>query len=133
VEPVNVPGTKMSLANRNKIGMAYGAVTIALVATIFGSGWCWGSQSGPGSSEGLHDVCLTIWVTSGILLAVSQIIFIVIALGMNHNATATLDLTPGTPARATPASVTKVVILAFAALVLVVIALFIYALSGMPS
>jgi hypothetical protein len=123
----------MSLANRNKIGVAYGAVTIALVATILGSGWCWGSQVGPWSNDRLRGVCLAIWAASGLLLAVSQIIFIVVALRMNHNAIPTLDLTPGAPARDAPASVTKVMILAFAALVLVVIASFLYVLSSMPS
>lgn len=123
----------MSLANRNKIGVAYGAVTIALVATILGSGWCWGSQVGPWSNDGLRALCLTIWVVSGLLLAVSQIIFIVVALRMNQNAIATLNPAPGPSARDAAASVTKVTILAFSALVLVIIALFLFALSGMPS
>jgi hypothetical protein len=105
----------MSLAKRNKIGVLYGTVTVALLAATLGSGQCWQSQVGPWSNEGLHDNCLFIWVVSGVLLTLSQIVFIWVAFFE------------------VPASVTRVVILLFGIVILLAIALFIVALSGMPS
>jgi hypothetical protein len=105
---------KMSLADRNKRGVLYGTVTSALVATTLGSMQCWASQVGPWSNHALRDGCLFIWAVSGLLLAVSQIIFIVVAWGMNP-------------------SVTKLLMLVGGLVILAVIAFFLFALSNMPS
>ncbi len=80
----------------------------------------------------LHDVCLTIWVVSGILLALSQIIFIGIGLRIRDNVIATTGGGAGT-IRESRASVAKVVILIGATVILIAIAFFLYALSSMPS
>lgn len=109
----------MSLVNRNKIGVLYGAVTIALVATTLGSMQCWASQVGPWSNHSLRDNCLFFWVVSGALLTLSQIVFSAVALGA-------ASVQP-------PGRVTKVVIVVFATVILSAIALFVVALSQMPS
>jgi hypothetical protein len=129
-----LPVENMSPANRKNIGVAYVAITFALVATIFGSGWCWQSQNvGNHPTETLHDVCLAIWVTSGVLLALSQIVFIGVALRMKDGAVANADLAPGGPAPRAQASLPKVVILVSGIVVLLIIALVVVALSNMPS
>lgn len=128
-----LPVENMSLANRKNIGVAYVAITFALVATILGSGWCWGSQVGPWSNHGLHDVCLAIWLMSGVLLALSQMVFIGVALRMKDGAVANADLAPGAPAPRAQASLPKVVILVSGVVVLLIIALVVIALSNMPS
>ena len=122
---------KMSLANRKTIGIAYGAVTTALVAIIVGSGWCWGSRGT--SNMTLHDVCLAIWAVSGALLALSQIVFIGVALRMKDGAISKTDLAPGAPNPEAPANVTKVAILVSGAVIVLAIVFFLFALSSMPS
>src|SRR5687767_10818060 len=63
------------------LGRIYGAVTAVLIATIFVSGWCWGSQNVSGLSNlGLRDACLAIWATAGVLLTLSQFAFVVMAI-----------------------------------------------------
>ena len=81
----------------------------------------------------LHDVCLTIWAASGVLLAVSQIVFIGLALRRKTNAVTTMDLPPGTRISEDPASAPNVVIVVLGAVVLLGIGLFVWILSSMPS
>ena len=44
----------------------------------------------------LRDACLTIWFVSGVLLALSQIVFICVALGMKAGASRVVVLACGT-------------------------------------
>lgn len=128
-----LPVENMSRANRKKIAVAYVAITFALVATTLGSGWCWTSQVGPWSNRGLRDVCLAIWLIAGVLLALSQVVFIGLALRMKDGAVANADLARGAPAPRAQASLPKVVILVSGIVVLLIIALVVVALSNMPS
>jgi hypothetical protein len=90
--------------NPRKTGLVYAEVTGALLLAIFASGWCWGHF------DGLHGVCLAIWVLSGLLLALSQIGFVVIAVRRRHY-----------------------MVLFLAACILLAIAVFVFALSDLPS
>lgn len=118
----------MKPASRQHAGIAYAAITSTLVAMISASGWCWGSHDGA-----IHDACLIVWVGSGVLLALTQVIFIGVALRMKDDAITT----PGAPSEAlggtTRARVAKVLILVFGVVILFAIALFVFALSKMPS
>ena len=118
----------MNLASRQHVGIAYAAITCTLVAMISASGWCWGSHDGT-----IHDACLFIWAGSGVLLALSQVIFIGVALRMKGDAITTPGALSGTPAGETPAKVAKVLILVFGVVILLAIALFVFALLNMPS
>jgi hypothetical protein len=62
--------------NPRKTRLAYAGITTALLLLISVSGVCFQSAD----SSGLHGVCLGIWVLSGLLLALSQIGFLVIAV-----------------------------------------------------
>jgi hypothetical protein len=129
-----LPIKKMSLPNRKNIGVAYFAITIALVATIMASWWCWQSQNvGNHPTETLHDICLAIWAVSGALLALSQIVFIGVAWRMKDGAVAKTDLASGAPLGEAPASVMKITIIVSGVVIVFVIALFLFALSSMPS
>jgi hypothetical protein len=127
------PDARSSEANARRAGIAYVVTTAALLATITASYWCWESQNvGSHPSMTLHDVCLTIWVVSGILLALSQIIFIGIGLLVKDSAITTTDGGAGT-IRESRASVPKVVILVGGSVILITIAFILFVLSTMPS
>jgi hypothetical protein len=124
----------MTLAHRKNIGAAYVATTIGLLVTIVGSWQCWESQNvGDHPTETLHDVCLAIWVASGALLALSQIVFIGVALGIKDSAVSTTDVAPGASPPEAHASVAKVLMLVGGLVILGIIAVFLFALSNMPS
>jgi len=61
--------------NPRNTGLAYAGITTALLLVISASGMCFQSAD----SRGLHGACLGTWVLSGLLLALSQIGFLVIA------------------------------------------------------
>jgi TRAP-type C4-dicarboxylate transport system permease small subunit len=83
----------MSLANRKNIGVTYVATTSVLLVAIVGSWQCWQSLNvGHHSTETLHDVCLGIWVVSGALLILSQIVFIGFALGIKVTAVSNTEV-----------------------------------------
>ncbi len=124
----------MSLANRKNIGVTYVATTSVLLVAIVGSWQCWQSLNvGHHPSETLHDICLAIWAVSGVLLALSQIVFIGIALGIKDSAISNTDVAPGPSPGEAHASVPKVLMLVGGLVILAVIALFLFALSNMPS
>ena len=124
----------MSLANRKNIGVTYVATTSVLLVAIVGSWQCWQSLNvGHHPSETLHDICLAIWAVSGVLLALSQIVFIGIALGIKDSAISNTDVAPGPSPGEAHASVPKVLMLVGGLVILAVIALFLCALSNMPS
>jgi hypothetical protein len=93
--------------NLRKAGLAYAGVTTALLLAILVSGWCWGPARVRGGS---HSVCLAIWLLSGLLLALSQIVFCVIAVRRKHY-----------------------LVLVLAGCFLLTIAGFVFVLSNMPS
>ncbi len=127
------PALHSSAANIRRTGVAYVATTGGLIATITASYWCWESQNvGSHPSMTLHDVCLTIWAISGILLALSQIIFVAIGLRIKDSAITTMDA-QGQTTRESRASVAKVVILVGGSVILITIAMVLFALSTMPS
>jgi hypothetical protein len=129
-----LPVTTMRLLNPKNIGTAYGAITGALVSTVVGSWWCWNSLNvGHHPTETLHDICLAIWVVSGALLALSQIVFIGVAVRLKGGAVATTDVAPGASAGEAPDGGAKFMILVFAVVILVIIAFLVFALSQMPS
>jgi hypothetical protein len=97
------------MTSHRNTGLAYAGVTVALIAAIALSGWCWGSLKSSGL-PGLHIICLAIWAMSGVLLSLSQIAFIVIAVRRKHY-----------------------VVLPFAVAILIAVAVFVFALSQMPS
>ena len=124
----------MTVPNHRNIGRVYGAVTLALLVAIVGSWQCWESQNvGHHSTETLHDVCLDVWVVSGVLLAVSQLFFIGVALRIRDSGVPIRDVPPGASFPETHANVTKVLMLVGGLVILAFIALFIWALSLMPS
>ena len=98
------------MANRRKLSLAYAGVTLALVAAISASGWCWGTLNPFDVSVGVKGTCLAIWAVSSALLGLSQIAFLVMAIRMKHY-----------------------VVLAFAGCMVLAMALFVLALSQMPS
>jgi hypothetical protein len=101
--------------NPRRLGRSYGVVTAVLIATVFSSGWCWSFQNESGlSNPGLRDACLSIWAIAGVLLALSQVVFVMMAM------------------RAKEASGRNAVVVVALA-VLAVIALFVVALANMPS
>jgi uncharacterized membrane protein (UPF0136 family) len=96
---------------RRTVGLTYAAVTSALIVAIAASGWCWETKNSSGLSNlELRDVCIDIWALSGLLLALSQIAFLVIAARKKHH-----------------------VVLVCAGGILLVIAWYVYMLSKMPS
>jgi hypothetical protein len=97
-----------------ELGQAYALVTGVLVLIIFTSGWCWSYLNVNDSSEQLHSACLVIWAVAGGLLALSQLVFIVVAVR-------------------TTMSSARVPILLVAAVMLTMIILFVFALAQMPS
>ena len=128
-----IPAVQTSAVNAHNAGVAYVVTTATLIATITASGWCWSSQNvGSHPSMALHDVCLTIWAVSGILLALSQIIFIGIGLRIKDSAITTTD-EGGRTLRESRTSVPKVVILVGGSIILIAIALLLFAFSTMPS
>jgi hypothetical protein len=127
-------GSTTTIAKRRIIGPLYCVVTAALLVAIAGSFQCWQSQSvGHHPTETLHDVCLGIWMVSGALLALSQMIFIGWALRIEDSAVPSTDLPPGSAIPKVHASITKVVILVTGFAILSIIAIVIFALSSMPS
>jgi hypothetical protein len=101
--------------NPRALGRSYGVVTSALIGTVFASGWCWGSQNVSGISNfSLRDACLGIWVIAGVLLTLSQVVFVVMAI------------------KAKEASA-RVAVLVVALGILAAIAVFVAALANMPS
>jgi len=129
-----VPDHAVILPNHRNIWRVYGAVTLALLVAIVGSWQCWESQNvGHHPTETLHDVCLGTWVVSGVLLAVSQLFFIGVALRIRDSAVPIRDLPPGASPPEIHANVTKVLMLVGGLVILAFIALFIFALSVMPS
>jgi hypothetical protein len=129
----DAPDVHSSAANAHRAGVAYVVTTATLIAAITASGWCWSSQNvASHPSMPLRDVCLTIWVVAGILLALSQIIFIGIGLRINDSAITTTDGGTGM-IRESRASVPRVVILVGSFVILITIAVFVFALSQMPS
>jgi hypothetical protein len=129
-----IPDNAVILPNHRNIGRVYGAVTLALLVAIVGSWQCWESQNvGHHPTETLRDVCLGIWVVSGVLLAVSQLFFIGVALRIRDSAVPIGDLAPGASPPKIHANVTKVLMLVGGLVILGFIALFIFALSVMPS
>jgi len=130
----DVPDDAPILPNHRNVGRVYGAVTLALLLAITGSWQCWESQNvGHHPTETLHDVCLGIWVVSGVLLAVSQLLFIGVALRIRDSAVPISALSPGASPPESHANVTKVLMLVGGLVILTFIALFILALSVMPS
>ena len=124
----------MGLASRTNIGVTYVATTSVLLVAIGGSWQCVQSLNvGHHPSETPHDICLAIWVVSGVLLALSQIVFIGIALGIKDSAVSNTEVAPGASPGAARASVPKVLMLIGGLVILAVIALFLFALFNMPS
>ena len=98
-----------------KLGVSYFLITGVLLVTIFISGRCWSYQNTYGLPNiALRDKCLTIWALAGLLLALSQIVFIWLAFRAQ----------PGKP---------RTAILSIAVVVAVMIGLFVLALLNMPS
>jgi hypothetical protein len=124
----------MRFANRKNLGVAYVITSIVLLVTIVRSWQCWESQNvGNHSTETLHDVCLGIWVVSGALVVLSQIVFIGVALGIKDSAASNTEVTAGASLPDAHASVTKVLILVGGLVVLAIVAVFLFALFNMPS
>jgi hypothetical protein len=108
-------GRVSPMAPRWTLGRIYGTVTAVLIATVFVSGWCWGSQNASGiSNVGLRDACLGIWAIAGVLLTLSQFVFVVMAIKAKEASARTAVLVIGLA-------------------ILAVIALFVVALANMPS
>ena len=129
-----VPDYMVNLPTHTNIGRVYAAVTGALLVAIVGSWPCWESQNvGHHPTETLHDVCLGIWVVSGALLTVSQLVFVGVALRIRDSAVPARDLPLGASPPQIHANVTKVLMLVGGLVILAFIALFIWALSVMPS
>ena len=98
------------------------------------SGWCWGSLNVVADlPESLRDVCIGIWAISGVLLALSQIVFIGIALTMRDGGAPMTNDATGTSQDASRPNASKIVILVSGALILIAVALFVFALATMPS
>jgi hypothetical protein len=90
-------------------------VTAALVTIVIALGWCWGSQNNSGISHpGLRDACVSIWAIAGVLLTLSQVLFVVMAI------------------KAKDASARSGV-LVVALVILAIIVLFVIALANLPS
>ena len=71
--------------NRHFLALAYIGVTSALVVAIWFSGSCWQRENMTGlTNMPLRDACLTIWVVCGIMLALSQLAFLVIGVRMKQ-------------------------------------------------
>jgi hypothetical protein len=98
------------MVNRRNLGLTYAGVTFALVAAISASGWCWGTVNPFDVSVGLKQICIAIWALSGTLLGLSQIAFLVIAIRMK-----------------------QYVVVVFAGCIVLAIAVFVFALSRIPS
>jgi hypothetical protein len=92
--------------NPRKTGLAYVGVTTALLLTISLSGVCFQAAD----SSWLHGACLAIWLSSGVLLTLSQVAFFVIAMRTK-----------------------RYIVLALAVCILLAIAGFVFLLSNMPS
>jgi hypothetical protein len=112
------------LANHRRIAVVYVAVTAALIAVFVVSGRCWELQNLRGHNPAARDACVNIWVLSGVLLALSQIGFLLIAVAMGFAAPRT--------SRA-PMLTMRLAIGLVSAGILLWMALFVYALSRMPS
>lgn len=103
-------GASLMIASPRALGRSYGVITAALIATVFASGWCWGSQN----VSGLRDACLGIWAIAGVLLTLSQVVFVVMAIKAKNSSA-------------------RVAVLVVAVAILAAIALFVVALANMPS
>ena len=93
-----------------RLAGAYGLVTSGLVVTICLSGWCWSRSR----NDALHATCLAVWALAGILLAISQVVFMVLAAKAKGNAA-------------------RLIVLILAGVLLAMIGLFVFALANMPS
>ena len=92
--------------NPRKTGLAYAGVTTALLLVLTISGVCFQAAN----SSGLHGICLAIWVLAGLLLALSQIGFLLVAVRRKHY-----------------------IVLVLAGCILLAIAGFIFVMFNMPS
>ena len=71
--------------NPQNTGAFYAGVTAVLILAVAVSQWCFRWQNTTGLTYmALRDVCLAVWAVSGILLAVSQVAFVVLALRRKH-------------------------------------------------
>lgn len=97
--------------NHTNLTRVYTRITGGLFLAVLVSGWCWQWQNTTGLTYmALHHACLAVWALSGILLALSQVAFVVIAVRRNR----------------------KDIVL-WASAILFVIAVFVFLLSLMPS
>ena len=78
--------------------------------TIGLSSWCWSKSE----NETLHTACIGLWALAGLLLTVSQLVFIV--LGVKAKGCGT-----------------RLAVLTVALILLGLIGLFVFALASMPS
>jgi hypothetical protein len=93
-----------------RLGVTYAAVTGGLLVTFGLSGWCWSESR----NETVHAACLGVWALAGLLLTVSQVVFIVFGLKAK-----------GSDAR--------LAVLTVALILLGMIGLLVFALANMPS
>jgi hypothetical protein len=108
-------GAPRLMARPGNLGRIYGVVTGVLIATVSVSGWCWNSQNASGLPNlGLRDACLGIWALGGVLLTLSQLVFVLLAVN----------------AKVTSA---RTAVLIAALSILAAIAVFVLALAQMPS
>ena len=66
------------IASPKSPGKSYAVVTCGLMAAVFVSGTCLLGSDAP------SDICFAAWITSIVLLGVSQVVFIVVAARMKH-------------------------------------------------
>jgi hypothetical protein len=93
-----------------RLGVTYAVVTGGFLVTICLSGWCWSTST----NETLHAACVGVWALSGLLLTVSQVVFIVLGIKAKGNTA-------------------RLAVLTVALILLGMIGLFMFALANMPS
>ena len=71
--------------NRRTLGIRYAIVTAVLIVFNTLSFACW---SVPHRNMAVHVICLGVWIISGMALAMSQVVFVIVALRMKRGAQA---------------------------------------------
>lgn len=94
----------------SRLGVTYAATTGGLLMTIGLSSWCWSKSE----NETLHTACIGLWALAGLLLTVSQLVFIVLGVKAKGSGT-------------------RLAVLTVALILLGLIGLFVFALANMPS
>ena len=108
--------------NRRTLAVRYTVVTAFLITSNVASFNCWNFVR----DGAVHFLCLAIWVMAGAALGLSQVVFVIAAFRMKRDGTAS----PGGVGRLDPI---RTLVLTIAVVILLVIAVLLYAITHAPS